>query len=186
LLFISLFSVIVLLPSLFSKHLLFILNRCGGLGQQVAIIAGLIGQDGGQVVAMAVMVTEVDIVVMVVVMVAVMAVMVVMVVMVVNNFHHHNRMNSSVRFFLLYIAVCLAIIILFYFIFKRSEVLPIRPYDFQKKRVVSSPNNTILASQDPLRRKMNKGVPGMDPSELGKPLPAPKMPVAPVPLIVRV
>ncbi len=108
------------------------------------------------------------------------------VVVVVNNFHHYNRMNSSGRFFLLYIAVCLAIIILFYFLFKRSEVLPIRPYDFQKKRTVSSPNNTILASQNPLRRKMNKGVPGMDPSERGKPLPAPKMPTPPVPLVVRV
>jgi hypothetical protein len=39
---------------------------------------------------------------------------------------------------------------------------------------------------DFVRQKMNKGVPGMDSSERGKPLPAPKMPVAPVPLIVRV
>jgi hypothetical protein len=94
-------------------------------------------------------------------------------------------MNTNTHFFILYIVICLSIVLLFYFLFKRSEVLPIRPYDFQKKRTVSSPN-TILASQNPLRRKMNKGVPGMDPSERGKPLPAPKMPVAPVPLIVRV
>lgn len=84
-------------------------------------------------------------------------------------------MNSSIRFFLLYITVCLAIVILFYYLFKRSEVLP-TPYTMNK----------IPASQDPLRRKVNKGIPGMDPSERGKPLPAPKMPVAPVPLVVRV
>lgn len=91
------------------------------------------------------------------------------------NYHTYNRMNPTERFFLLYIAVCFTIMILFYFIFKRSEVLPILPYAFQKP-----------VSQDPLRQKikkeMNQGIPGMD---RGKPLPAPKMPVAPVPLIVR-
>ncbi len=96
-LFISLFSVIVPLRLLFSKHLSFILNRCGGLGQQVAIIAGLIGQDGGQVVAMAVIATEADIVVVtwvvavvvveVVVVEVVVVEVVVEVVAVVNNLH---------------------------------------------------------------------------------------------------
>jgi hypothetical protein len=71
--------------------------------------------------------------------------------------------------------------IFFYFIFKRSEVLPILPYAFQKERAVP-----LKTGQDPLRQKINKemnqGVPGMD---RGKPLPAPTMPVAPLPLIVR-
>ena len=99
-------------------------------------------------------------------------------VVVVVNYRTYNRMNPTERFFLLYIAVCFSIMILFYFIFKRSEVLPILPYAFQ---TASKP-----ISQDPLRQKikkeMNKGIPGM---ERGKPLPPPKMPVAPLPLIVR-
>jgi uncharacterized membrane protein AbrB (regulator of aidB expression) len=80
-----LFSVIVLLPLLFSRHLSFTLNRCGGLGQQVAIIAGHIRQDGGQAAAMVVIGTEVGTVVTWVVVVVVVEVVVVEVV--VNNLH---------------------------------------------------------------------------------------------------
>jgi hypothetical protein len=117
---------------------------------------------------------------------------------VVNNSYHHNRMNSSTHFFLLYILICCSIILLFYFIFKRSEVprtgtltkIP-TPYEFLRRKMnkgIPGMDKTevgkSLSMPDPLRRKMNKGVPGN--SERGKPLPAPKMPVAPVPLIVRV
>ena len=106
---------------------------------------------------------------------------VVEVVVTVVNYCTYNRMNPTERFFLLYITVCFSIMILFYFIFKRSEVLPILPYAFQ---TASKP-----VSQDPLRQKikkeMNKGIPGMDKTDRGKPLPPPKMPVAPLPLIVR-
>ena len=84
----------------------------------------------------------------------------------------------------------------FYYLFKRSEVDPRMlskktPYEFLRQKMnkgipgmdkteVGNP----LSMSDPLRRKVNKGF--SDSSELGKPLPAPKMPVAPVPLIVRV
>lgn len=105
-------------------------------------------------------------------------------------------MNPTTHFFLLYIIICFSIILLFYFLFKRSEVNPRTlskktPYEFLRQKMnkgipgmdkteVGNP----LSMSDPLRRKVNKGF--SDSSELGKPLPAPKMPVAPVPLIVRV
>ena len=120
------------------------------------------------------------------------------VVVVVNNSYHHNRMNPTTHFFLLYIIICFSIILLFYFLFKRSEVprtgtltkIP-TPYEFLRRKMnkgIPGMDKTEvgkpLSMSDPLRRKVNKGV--SDSSELGKPLPAPKMPVAPVPLIVRV
>lgn len=91
------------------------------------------------------------------------------------NYYPYNRMNPSGRFFLLYITICLTISIIFYFIFKRSEVLPILPYAFETEHASSHVY--------PLRRNMNKGIPGMD-TERGKPI-SPKMPVAPDPLIVH-
>jgi hypothetical protein len=107
-------------------------------------------------------------------------------------------MNPTTHFFLLYIIICFSIILLFYFLFKRSEVprtgtltkIP-TPYEFLRKKMnkgIPGMDKTEvgkpLSMSDPLRRKVNKGV--SDSSELGKPLPPPKMPVAPVPLIVRV
>ncbi len=108
-------------------------------------------------------------------------------------------MNPTTHFFILYIIVCFSIILLFYFLFKRSEVprtgtltkkIP-TPYEFLRRKINKgipgmdpSEVGKPLSMSDPLRRKVNKGV--SDSSELGKPLPAPKMPVAPVPLIVRV
>jgi hypothetical protein len=77
-----LFSVIVPLLLSFNRYLSFTLNLHGGLGQQVAIIAGRIGQDGGQVAAMEDITIE-DVVVMVEVMVAVVVEVVVEVVAVV-------------------------------------------------------------------------------------------------------
>lgn len=129
-------------------------------------------------------------------------------------------MNPSTYFFLLYIVVCLSIGLLFYYLFKRSEVRPTMstakkmstPFEFLRKKMnkdipgigkieVGKP---LSMPNDPLRRKMNKGEvekPASTPydflrkkmnksisenkSERGKPLPPPKMPVAPVPLIVR-
>jgi hypothetical protein len=107
----------------------------------------------------------------------------------------NNRMNSFTHFFLLYIVICLSIVLLFYYLFKRSEVPRTlskkTPYEFLRKKMnkgIPGMDKTEvgkpLSMPDPLRRKMNKGVP--ENSERGKPLPAPKMPVAPVPLIVRV
>ena len=129
-------------------------------------------------------------------------------------------MNPSTHFFLLYILICLSLGLLFSYLFKRSEVHPNRlttkkttPYEFLRKKMnknipgigktevgkpLSMPDDPLRRKMnksevekpfsmpyDFLRKKMNKGV-SEDPSELGKPLPAPKMPVAPVPLIVRV
>lgn len=95
------------------------------------------------------------------------------------NYYPYNRMNPTGRFFLLYITICLTISIIFYFIFKRSEVLPILPYAFETEHTSSH----VYPLPTSLRRNMNKGIPGMD-TERGKPLP-PTMPVAPDPLIVH-
>ncbi len=95
------------------------------------------------------------------------------------NYYPYNRMNPTGRFFLLYITICLTISIIFYFIFKRSEVLPILPYAFETEH----PSSHVYPLPTPLRRNMNKGIPGMD-TERRKPLPA-SMPVAPDPLIVH-
>jgi hypothetical protein len=153
---------------------------------------GLIGQDGGQVAAMAVIATE-DVVTVVMawaeaeeaeeaeeaVWVAEAVAWVEEAVAVDVNYYPYNRMNPTGRFFLLYITICLTISIIFYFIFKRSEVLPILPYAFETEH----PSSHVYPLPTPLRRNMNKGIPGMD-TERGKPLPAP-MPVAPNPLIVH-
>jgi hypothetical protein len=77
-----LFSVIVPLLLSFNRYLSFTLNLHGGLGQQVAITAGLIGQDGGQVEVMEDITIE-DVVVMVEVVVEVVVVEVAVVVEVV-------------------------------------------------------------------------------------------------------
>ena len=125
-------------------------------------------------------------------------------------------MNPSTHFFILYIVICLSIVLLFYYLFKRSEVHPRTlskktPYEFLRQKMnkgIPGMDKTEvgkpLSMPDPLRRKMNKSevekplsMPydflrkinksiSEDSSERGKPLPAPKMPVAPVPLIVRV
>jgi hypothetical protein len=152
---------------------------------------GLIGQDGGQVAVMADIITGVIVgmaeIIVEVAEVAEVAeveevteVKALWVEEVANvNYYPYNRMNPSGRFFLLYITICLTISIIFYFIFKRSEVLPILPYAFESEHTPSH----VYPLPTPLRRNMNKGIPGMD-TERGKSI-SPKMPIAPDPLIVR-
>jgi hypothetical protein len=75
-------------------------------------------------------------------------------------------MNSSTHFFILYVIVCFSIILLFYFLFKRSEV----------------PRTGILTKKIPspitfLRQKINKEIPGIEKSDRGKPLSMPYDPL---------
>lgn len=81
-------------------------------------------------------------------------------------------MSARGNFFILFFITCVVISVLFYLAFRRTT-LPILPYSFSKTPT---------------------GLPGMDKKPMkptsddtrGKPLPPPKMPVAPVPLVVNV
>jgi hypothetical protein len=68
----------------------------------------------------------------------------------------------------------MVISVLFYFAFRRND-LPILPYSYLSKTPTGLPG----MDRKPIRKSTSS-------DERGKPLPPPKMPVAPVPLVVKV
>jgi hypothetical protein len=83
-------------------------------------------------------------------------------------------MSSRGQFFIIFFITCIVISILFYFVFRHKNT-PLLPYYFSK-------TPTGLPGMDRKRTRL----PSKKDDELGKPLPPPKMPVAPVPLVVKV
>jgi hypothetical protein len=83
-------------------------------------------------------------------------------------------MSSRGQFFIIFFITCIVISILFYFAFRHKNT-PLLPYSFSK------PSRGL-----PGMNKKRTRLPSKKDNELGKPLPPPKMPVAPVPLVVKV
>jgi hypothetical protein len=81
-------------------------------------------------------------------------------------------MSSRGQFFIIFFITCIVISILFYLAFRQNNT-PLLPYYFLKAP-------TGLPGMDRKRTRFSQD------DELGKPLPPPKMPVAPVPLVVKV
>jgi len=84
-------------------------------------------------------------------------------------------MSSRGQFFIIFFITCIVISILFYFVFRHKNT-PLLPYYYFSK------TPTGLPGMDRKRTRL----PSKKDNELGKPLPPPKMPVAPVPLVVKV
>jgi len=81
-------------------------------------------------------------------------------------------MSSRGQFFIIFFITCIFISVLFFLAFRHNNT-PLLPYYFSKKP-------TGLPGMDRKRTRFSQD------DELGKPLPPPKMPVAPVPLVVKV
>lgn len=85
-----------------------------------------------------------------------------------------TRTNSFIIFFIIFTIVCISISILFYFLFRRTDV-PLPSYYPPK-----TPTGLPGMDKDTIKYYLSQ----MDDSTLGKPLPEPTMPVAPKALTV--
>jgi hypothetical protein len=101
-------------------------------------------------------------------------------------------MNSRGRFFIVFFITCILVSILFYLVFRHKKQ-PLVPYSFLKATGLPALNKKPVDKKNTSKAK--SGLPGMNKkasksssndSKLGKPLPAPNMPVPPKPLIVKV
>ena len=99
-------------------------------------------------------------------------------------------MNSRGQFFIIFIITCAIISGLFYIVFRR----PSKPFVPSHKKPTEVDKKSVKTKFASYLTKIKQGLPGMgkkpatsskNDTNLGKPLPAPNMPVAPPPLIIK-